>query len=163
MKIFKIVEKVSNFITQRFIELFGFLILTSSIFLLTSLLSYTPEDPNFIFPENTPINNLLGFRGSLIADLFFQSLGLISILISFSFFITGIHIVRKKKIIIVLQNTFFIILYSVFASIFFNVYYYDSFWLVINGNGGFVGEALNKTFLLSLINLNEQVAYYFFY
>jgi len=160
MKIFKIAEKVSNFITQRFIELFGFLILTSSIFLLTSLLSYAPEDPNFIFPENTPINNLLGFRGSLIADLFFQSLGLISILISFSFFITGIHIIRGKKIIIVLQNTFFIILYCLFASLFFNVYYSESFWLVINGNGGFVGELLNKTFLYSLINLNKQISYY---
>jgi len=160
MKIFKIAEKISNFIIQRFIELLGFLILTLSIFLLTSLLSYAPEDPNFIFPENTPINNLLGFRGSLIADLFFQSLGLISILICFSFFITGIHIIRRKKIIIVLQNTFFIILYCFLASLFFNVYYPESFWLVINGNGGFVGELLNKTFLYSLINLNKQIAYY---
>jgi len=160
MKIFKIAEKISNFIIQRFIELLGFLILTLSIFLLTSLLSYAPEDPNFIFPENTPINNLLGFRGSLIADLFFQSLGLISILICFSFFITGIHIIRRKKIIIVLQNTFFIILYCFLASLFFNVYYSESFWLVINGNGGFVGELLNKTFLYSLINLNKQIAYY---
>ena len=68
---------------------------------------------------------------------------------------------RKKHLIIILQNTFFIILYSILASLFFNVYYYDSFWLVINGNGGFVGELLNKTFLLSLINLNKQIAYYF--
>jgi S-DNA-T family DNA segregation ATPase FtsK/SpoIIIE len=33
--------------------------------------------------------------------------------------------------------------------------------LLINGNGGFVGELLNKTFLLSLINLNKLIAYYF--
>ena len=161
MKIFKIAEKASNFLILRFIELLGLLIVFASIFLFLSLLSYAPEDPNFIFPENTLVKNFFGIRGSLVSDLFFQSLGLISILISLSFFITGIHIVRKKHLIIVLQNTFFIILYSIFASIFFNVYYYDSFWLVINGNGGFVGEALNKTFLLSLINLNEQVAYYF--
>ena len=32
---------------------------------------------------------------------------------------------------------------------------------MINGNGGFVGELLNKTFLLSLINLNKLIAYYF--
>ena len=107
------------------------------------------------------IKNFFGVKGSLVSDLFFQSLGLISILISFSFFITGIHIVRTKHFIIILQNTFFIILYSILASIFFNVYYYDSFWLVINGNGGFVGELLNKTFLLSLINLDKQIAYYF--
>ena len=161
MKIFKIAEKASNFLIRRFIELFGLLIVFASIFLFLSLLSYVPEDPNFIFPENTLIKNFFGIKGSLVSDLFFQSLGLISILISFSFFITGIHIVREKHLIIILQNTFFIILYSILASIFFNVYYYDSFWLVINGNGGFVGELLNKTFLLSLINLNKQIAYYF--
>jgi S-DNA-T family DNA segregation ATPase FtsK/SpoIIIE len=161
MKIYKVAEKISNFLIQRVIELFGFLIVVTSIFLFVSLLSYAPEDPNFIFPENTIIKNFLGIRGSLISDLFFQSLGLISFLISFSFFITGIHIIRKKRPTIILQNTFFIILYSILASLFFKVYYPDSFWLIINGNGGFVGDLLNTTFLLSLINLNKQITYFF--
>jgi S-DNA-T family DNA segregation ATPase FtsK/SpoIIIE len=160
MKIFKIAEKVSNFLIQRFIELIGLLLMFVSMFLFLSLLSYAPEDPNFIFPENTPIKNFFGFRGSLISDLFFQSLGLISILICFSFFITGVHIVRKKNLTIILQNTFFIILYSSFSSLFFNIYYPNSFWLVINGNGGFVGELLNKTFMVFSKNLNSQITYY---
>ena len=162
MKFFKIAEKVSNFLILRCIELFGLLIVLLSIFLFLSLLTYEPEDPNFIFPENAIIKNFFGFKGSLISDLFFQSIGLISILASFSFFITGVLIVRKKKLIIILKNTFFIILYSILASLFFNIYYHESFWLIINGNGGFVGETLNKTFLMSLINLNQQIAYYFF-
>jgi DNA segregation ATPase FtsK/SpoIIIE, S-DNA-T family len=161
MKIFKIAEKISNFAVQRFIELFGLLFVFISMFLFLSLLTYSPEDPNFIFPENTQIKNFFGIQGSIISDLFFQSVGLISILISVSFFITGIHVIRTKNLIIILQNTFFIILYSLFASFFFNVFHYESFWLVINGNGGFVGELLNKTFLLSLVNLNKQIAYYF--
>ena len=160
MKIFKIAEKVSNFLIQRFIELIGLLLMFVSMFLFLSLLSYAPEDPNFIFPENTPIKNFFGFRGSLISDLFFQSLGLVSILICFSFFITGVHIVRKKNLTIILQNTFFIILYSSFSSLFFNIYYPNSFWLVINGNGGFVGELLNKTFMVFSKNLNSQITYY---
>ena len=160
MKIFKIAEKVSNFLIQRFIELFGLLLMLVSIFLLISLLSYAPEDPNFIFPENTEIKNFFGFRGSLISDLFFQSLGLISILICFSFFITGIHIVRKKNLFLILENTFFVIIYSVLASLFFNVYYPNSFWLAINGNGGFIGEILNKTFVISSANSNSQIIYY---
>ena len=161
MKIFKIAEKASNYLVLRFIELFGILIIFTSIFLFISLLSYSPEDPNFIFPKNTIIKNFFGIKGSLISDLFFQSLGLVSILISFSLFITGFHIVKSKKIFIILQNTFYIILYSIVASLFFSVYHHNSFWLVINGNGGFVGELLNKTFLLSLINLNKLIAYYF--
>ena len=33
------------------------LVIIVSIFLLLSLISYSPDDPNFIFPENTNINN----------------------------------------------------------------------------------------------------------
>ena len=79
MEIKKILENISNFVTKRLIELFGVLILILSIFLLISLLSYYPEDPNFIFPQDTEINNIFGFRGSVVSDLFFQSIGLISI------------------------------------------------------------------------------------
>ena len=53
--------------------------------LIAALVTYSPDDPNFIFPENTQIKNLLGFQGSFISDLFFQSVGLVSYLISFTF------------------------------------------------------------------------------
>ena len=45
--------------------------------LFLALITYSPNDPNFIFPENTKIENLMGFQGSFISDLFFQSVGLI--------------------------------------------------------------------------------------
>ena len=160
MEIKKILENTSNFVTKRLIELFGVLILILSIFLLISLLSYYPEDPNFIFPQNTEINNILGFRGSVVSDLFFQSIGLVSILVSITFIITGINIVRTKKLILILQNPFYLILYVILGSLFFAVYYPESFWLIINGNGGFVGKQLNETFLASFVNLNKQISYY---
>ena len=109
MEIKKILENTSNFVTKRLIELSGVLILILSVFLLISLLSYYPEDPNFIFPQNTKINNILGFRGSVVSDLFFQSIGLVSILFSITFIITGINIVRTKKLILILQNPFYLI------------------------------------------------------
>ena len=160
MEIKKILENTSNFVTKRLIELFGVLILILSIFLLISLLSYHPEDPNFIFPQNTEINNMLGFRGSVVSDLFFQSIGLVSILVSITFIITGINIVRTKKLILILQNPFYLILYVILGSLFFAVYYPESFWLTINGNGGFVGKQLSETFLASFVNLNRQISYY---
>ena len=160
MEIKKILENTSNFVTKRLIELFGVLILILSVFLLISLLSYYPEDPNFIFPQNTEINNILGFRGSVVSDLFFQSIGLISILVSTTFFITGINIIRTKKLILILQNPFYLILYVILGSLFFAVYYPESFLLNIHGNGGFVGKQLSKTFLVSFINLNKQISYY---
>ncbi len=160
MEIKKILENTSNFLIKRFIETFGLLISILSIMLFISLLSFSPDDPNFIFPKNTEIKNFLGFQGSFVSDLFFQSIGLTSILTSITFFITGINIIIKKKIIILLKNTFYLVLYSLLSSLFFTIYYPNSFWLIINGNGGFVGELLNKTFLFTLVHLNQQISYY---
>ena len=160
MDIKKILEKTSNFIIKRFIELLGLIISLLSILLIISLLSYTPEDPNFIFPENSIIKNKLGFQGSFISDIFFQSIGLISILTSITFFFTGINILKTKKIIIIIQNSFYLTLYCLLGSLFFSIYYPDSFWLSINGNGGFIGKLLSDTFLSSLIKINSQISYY---
>ena len=84
----KFLDKVNNFVKYRLIELSGTILLIVGLFLFISIISYTPDDPNFIFPENTEIKNLLNFQGSYIADLFFQSIGLISYLIPLTFIFT---------------------------------------------------------------------------
>ena len=160
MELKKILENTSNFLIKRFIEVFGLFIAIVSILLLLSLVSYSPEDPNFIFPDNNKIKNILGFKGSFVSDLFFQSIGLIAILTSITLFITGSNIIRTKKLLLLIQNSFYLIIYSIIGSLFFTVYYPESFWLAINGNGGFVGKILSETFLISIININKQIAYY---
>ena len=160
MQIKKILKKSFNFIINRFTELFGLLVLLSGIFLIISLITYTTSDPNFIFPENEQIKNALGFRGSFVSDLFFQSLGLISFLIGLSFFFNGLNIIRLKRFYLFIECLFFIILYSIFGSLFFSFFYKESFSLPINGNGGFVGAFLENTFLSSLINLDKNISYY---
>ena len=160
MELKKILENTSNFLIKRFIEVFGLFIAIVSILLLLSLVSYSPEDPNFIFPDNNKIKNILGFKGSFVSDLFFQSIGLIAILTSITLFITGSNIIRTKKLLLLIQNSFYLIIYSIIGSLFFAVYYPESFWLAINGNGGFVGKILSETFLISIININKQIAYY---
>ena len=160
MEIKKILENTSNFLIKRFIEVLGLFISILSVLLLIALLSYSPEDPNFIFPDNTKIKNILGSRGSFVSDLFFQSIGLISILISITLFITGSNIIRTKKLLLILQNSFYLTLYAILGSLFFTVYYPESFWLSINGNGGFVGKLLSESFLISIINLNKEICYY---
>ena len=102
MEIKKIANNSLNFIIKRFIELFGLVVLLISILLLISLISYSPEDPNFIFPENKEIQNILGFKGSFTSDLFFQSLGLISMLIAISLFFTSINIIKSKQIFLLI-------------------------------------------------------------
>ena len=161
MNIKKIVNITLLFIAKRLTEIFGFLILSAGIFLFVSLVSYSPEDPNFIFPENTEIKNLLGFRGSYISDIFFQSIGLISYLVSLTLIFTGINIILRKDFFLIIENIFYSILYSIFGSLFLNHFYNTAFALFINGNGGFIGNYLNENFFKNLLSLNENISYYF--
>ena len=74
MNIKKTANLLLNFAIKRLAEIFGIVIFISGIMLLVALITYSPEDPNFIFPENTEIKNILGFQGSYISDIFLQSL-----------------------------------------------------------------------------------------
>ena len=81
MDIKKIFVIAYNFTIKRLIEIFGIIIIVLSILLLIALTTYNPNDPNFVFHADTQISNFLGFKGSFVADLFFQSIGFISYLI----------------------------------------------------------------------------------
>ena len=160
MNVRKIVNASLHFTLKRLAEILGVLIFTAGILLFFALFSHSPEDPNFIFPKDSEIENLLGFHGSFIADLFFQSFGLISYLISFTYIFTGINIFRLKNFLLIIENTFILIIYSIIGSIFFDYFYKDSFEFYINGNGGFVGSYFSQTFLSSIIQINEKLFYY---
>ena len=67
MNIKKTANLLLNFAIKRLAEIFGIIIFFSGLILLISLLTYSPDDPNFIFPKDTQINNLLGFQGSFIS------------------------------------------------------------------------------------------------
>ena len=160
MNIKKTADLLINFAIKRLAEILGLTIFIAGIMLLLALSSYSPEDPNFIFPDGTKIKNLLGFNGSFISDLFFQSIGLIAYLLSFTFIITCFNIFKRKEFFLIIENTFFGILYSIFGTLFLTHFYSKDFTLYINGNGGFVGNYLDQTFLNSLIRTNESISYY---
>ena len=160
MDIKKIINSIFIFSIKRIIEILGIGISIVGLLLFISLISYSPDDPNFIFPENTEIKNLLGFQGSYISDIFFQSIGIISYLVSITFFITGINIFRNKDLFLIIENLFFSILYCLLGALFFNFFYDRTFDLYINGNGGFVGNYLNQNLFGNLINLQKNISYY---
>ena len=162
MNIKKTANLLFNFAIKRLAEIFGVLISLVGVMLLLALITYSPNDPNFIFPENTKIENLMGFKGSFISDLFFQSVGLIAYLIPFTLIITGINILKTKDFFLFIENNFFTILYLIFGTLFFAHYYSDTYALLINGNSGFVGQYLDQTFLKSLILINEDIFFYIF-
>ncbi len=159
MKIKNIIDKTGSFILKRLSELVGVSLLIFSILFLVSLFSYSPEDPNFIFPENAEIKNLMGSRGSYVSDIFYQSLGLISLLVPISLFFISLKVIVEKKLLHIIENIFFVILYSITGTLFFTVFHTETFWLTINGNNGFIGNLFEESFFVNLINLNHQISY----
>ena len=160
MNIKKTANLLLNFAIKRLAEIFGIVIFFSGAMLLASLVTYSPEDPNFIFPEKSEIKNLFGFQGSFVSDLFFQAVGLVAYLVSFTFIVTGINIFNIKEFFLIIENTFFAILYSIFGTFFLTYFYSEGFTLYINGNGGFVGNYFDQTFFNALVKINEDIFYY---
>ena len=72
MKFANFLTNIKEFLIRRTIELFGLLVIFFGILLLVSIVSYSPEDDNFIISQNNEIQNLLGFNGSIISDFLFS-------------------------------------------------------------------------------------------
>ena len=141
-----IISKINNFIKNRLIEFVGVILIVVSLFLFLAIASYSPADPNFIYtPEGTEIKNIAGFYGSVVADLLLQSCGLISILFIFNFFFWGMKILSHKKINNIPLKIFFVLLYILFGTTALNIIFNHSFWLIDNGNGGFVGLSIRES------------------
>jgi DNA segregation ATPase FtsK/SpoIIIE, S-DNA-T family len=141
----EILVKINNFVKKRVIEFLGICLVFGSIFLLSAIASYSPSDPNFIYtPENTEIKNLGGFYGSVLADFFLQSLGLISFLFFLNILIWGIILLKDKKINNFTTKLFFNLIYIIFGTLSLSLIYNNSFWLIDNGNGGFIGRAIKE-------------------
>jgi len=140
-----ILTKINNFIKNRLIELLGLILVLISFFLLASIITYSPSDPNFIYESgNTEIKNIAGFYGSVTSDFLLQSLGLISFFIVLNFFCWGIKISIEKKIVNFITKMFLTLVYIVLGTTVLNISYTDSFWLIDNGNGGFVGSTIKE-------------------
>ena len=161
MDIKKTANLFIDFATKRLAEISGLILFFLGLALFIALFTYSPEDPNFIFPDNTEIKNFFGFKGSFVSDLFFQSVGLIAYLISLTFIFTGINLLKTKEFILVIENIFFAVLYCIFGTLFLTHYYSDAFTLYINGNGGFIGNFLDQSFLNKILLMNSNLSYYF--
>ena len=160
MKIADFFTKTRNFLNRRVAELFGLCIILLGLSLLTSIATYSPNDPNFLVNKNNEIKNILGFRGSVVSDFFFQSMGLISYLIPMTLFFSGINIFINKKYIIFIDNFFYTILYVITGSLFFSFFKNESFFLTVNGNGGFIGSIIKESYIGNILKINTDISYY---
>ena len=158
----KILIKINNFVKYRLIEFSGILLVLIAIFVLIAIVSYSPEDPNFIYsPENTQIKNFGGFYGSIISDFLLQSIGIVSFFVVLNLFYWGYKIIKEKKISNFIPKIFFTIIYIIFGTTFVDIFYNDSFWLIDNGNSGFVGHIIKENiYTLTTLIENQYIAFF---
>ncbi len=153
----KVITKISHFTKNRLIELGGFGLILVGFFILISILSYSPDDPNFIYGSNTDeIKNIGGFYGSIISDFLLQAIGLISFLLIINLTYWGFAITFNKKIEKFPSKLFFTIIYIIFGTTLINIFYNESFWLIDNGNGGFVGKIIKENIYIFLENFEDK-------
>ena len=134
-------NSVTNFLKKRTFEFLGLILILTGVGLAISFATYAPEDPSFIYGDSSiEIKNFFGIYGSSIADFLLQSFGLASFLLLGNFLFWGISLLIKKEIKRIILKLFLVVAYLTLGSIFVYLTFNNSFWLIDNGNSGFVGE-----------------------
>ena len=153
----QVLTRINNFAKSRLIELGGIFLLVVGFLLFISIATYSPEDPNFIYTaEVNEIKNFAGFYGSVISDVLLQSIGLISFFVVMNLMYWGLKIIIDKKINNFIPKIFYTIIYIIFGTTFINIFYNNSFWLIDNGNSGFVGQILKENIYIFSTSIENQ-------
>ena len=136
-------NSLTNFLKKRTFEFVGLLLILLGLALTISFATYSPSDPSLIYGESSSnINNFFGIYGSRISDFLLQSFGLISFLILITLISWGFRLIFKKELKNIIFKLFFLTLYLIFGCTFLHITFNNSFWLLDNGNSGFVGELI---------------------
>ena len=135
-------DSLTNFLKKRTFELLGLILILSSVALAISFTTYSPEDPSFIYGDRSfEIQNFFGIYGSSIADFLLQSFGLASFLLLLNFLFWGLDLMIKELRRVILK-LFLVVAYLTVGTVFIYLTFDNSFWLIDNGNSGFVGKII---------------------
>ena len=150
-------NSVTNFLKKRTFEFIGLVLISVSIGLAVAFSTYSPEDPSFVYGDKEfEIKNFLGIYGSSIADFLLQSFGLVSFLLLINFLSWGINLVFKKELKRIILKLFLVICYLSLGTVFIYITFNNSFWLIDNGNSGFVGK-IGYNFLSSWFPWTDEI------
>ena len=72
MDIKKTANLFIDFVAKRLAEISGLILFFLGLALFLALFTYSPDDPNFIFPDNSEIKNFLVFEVVLFLTYFFN-------------------------------------------------------------------------------------------
>ncbi len=130
-----------DFFKKRIVEVCGLILISIFGVFSYSLINYSPKNQTLIYKiDEHGTSGLFEIYSNISADFFLQSFGLISFLIALSILSWGINLIFNKKINNFLSKLFYTIIYTIFGCLFVYITFNNSFWLIDNGNSGFIGE-----------------------
>ena len=130
-----------DFFKKRIIEVCGLILISIFGVFSYSLINYSPKNKTLIYKiDEHGTSGFFETYSNISADFFLQSFGLISFLIALSILSWGINLIFNKKINNFLSKLFYTIIYTIFGCLFVYITFNNSFWLIDNGNSGFIGE-----------------------
>ena len=136
-----LLNNIMNFTKKRLIELFGLSLIAFFLIFTFTLAKYSPENATLIYnSDGSKVSNIFNYYSNSIADFFLQSFGLMSFLIGICFFSWGINLLVNKKIDKILAKSFYLCASLLSGCLFIYSSFNNSFWLIDNGNSGFIGE-----------------------
>ena len=149
-----LLNNLTNFLKKRTLEFIGLLVVILSLALLISLITYSPNDPSLVYGvKNFRIANFFGFYGSYVSDFLLQCFGVASFLIVLTLFSWGINLIVKKELKKIFLKIFYVTLYLIFTCVFIFIEFNNSFWLIDNGNSGFLGRTVHNF----IYNFSEEI------
>ena len=130
-----------DFFKKRIVEVCGLILISIFGVFSYSLINYSPKNKTLIYKiDEHGTSGFFETYSNISADFFLQSFGLISFLIALSILSWGINLIFNKKINNFLSKLFYTIIYTIFGCLFVYITFNNSFWLIDNGNSGFIGE-----------------------
>ena len=143
-------EKTWNIRSFVLSKLFGIILVSISLFLAASLISYSPSDPFYgnLNSDQEKINNVLGFYGSFISGTFYVFFSYPSLIFPLFFLVTGIKkIINIKTSLFIIHFVCFIVGTSLLS---FLLSYF-------NYPGGVVGGVILDFYKFNLLDLLNNI------
>jgi DNA segregation ATPase FtsK/SpoIIIE, S-DNA-T family len=129
-------------LVRRLRELGGLGLLTLSIALAISLMTWSVQDPSLSHATSRPIHNALGYPGAISADLLMQILGLGAIMLILPVAVWGWRMLTHRGFDREVLRLGCWILSTVLAAGFASCWPHGGAWPLPTGLGGVVGDAL---------------------
>ncbi len=145
-------DSLRIFVINRALELSGLLFAILSIFVFTSIVSYSPFDPNINNLNSSEVRNLTGLVGANISNILLQMFGYFSLLICPVLISWSYKIFFTKKLKFFALNLFLLPLMIIALSVF-------SEFIQLSSSNGFIANQIVNY----LINFNMIENDYFFY